>query len=150
MARAIEERVLAQHIIMLANDGTANHRSLKQQVVLYQAPADKRAIIKDVRVNWLPNYPGAEEVQQGSPPASVTKNDLILSVSNGMGLVRSEATGTDEPDGIYFPNFSGGEKSSLVLEPGEELILTWAWITSADVTFDNYIGARVSGVEVQL
>jgi len=149
MPDVVNERLFGEHIVMLANDGDVNYQDILAQVVLYEAPADKRAIIKDFRVT--PAIIDPNNVDEVSWPASnVTANNIHLKLEKSTLFV-TEATSPDlYPKALYMGNFSGAVLPMLVLEPLERLILSWIWNTSSDQTFEIFTLARVSGLEVQV
>ena len=150
MARPITERLLGEHIVMLANDGDAQLRELRTQVVVYEVPAGKRALVKDVRITPMIKNPNDDFEDVVWPVTNVNDNDLILTLEKSP-LVISESSSPDpNPKAIYMGNFSGAVLPSFVLEPGERLIFSWQWTTATDQTFEVFALARIHGVEVDI
>ena len=149
MPDILEERLLGEHILMLANDGDVNYQNLVAEATLYEAPLDKRAIIKDVRITPAIIDPNSL-VDVVWPTTNVTKNEFQVTVGQWKLFISNASSPDEYPRALYLGNLSGSVLPAIVLEPGERLLLHWKWQTSDNKTFEVFIQARISGVEVEV
>jgi len=157
MVRPIEEKVLGEVIMGMAfHDGATDPEYLNKwyRAAVYVCPPDRRAIVKDVRLIWNPDrFNDLASYEPGDTGAGAKTGDKrVMELRVGRTVVaRTEATDTDKPDAIMFPNFMGGSAASFVLNPGDVLevaLLIWQDNNVGDAY--DYVIARAQGVEVNL
>jgi hypothetical protein len=140
---------------------TTEDEAIRAVVALYTAPANKRAIVKDLRVHLSKD--GGGQNYANDPTFKITLTNSLNAAASmkiyafvGKSLVmKSESvygSDGDLPKALYFPNVSGGVLPTLEVNPGETLfvMMDFNWgIVSAN-TGGLMFNARAHGVEVML
>ncbi len=156
-AKPIEEKLLGECILAIKFNAASIGEDLPDyqiqwyRMTIYDCPADRRCIVKDVSAVWNPpEFDGEEEPdQQGS--GAVAGDARVMDIkANRMSLGQLGASDTDVPDALRIPNLTGGHASSIVLMPGEKLEIAIKIDKAGVLASEDYLIVRANGVEVML